>query len=226
MNLSSETIDQIVPALIKARSKFKAAVKDAKNDAFKRNGQGSGYATLDSVIDAVTEALLENGIYCTQQTDIVDARTVLHTRFLHSSGQWIGGAYPVHPIKNDPQGEGSALTYARRYALMALAGIAPEDDDGNAATKAVKRQGDNSLSGQPRSGVWNEYTNGHREDLERLALTIGEYMDMGDVQGAHEAVSNRGLDTDLKAALWDLLPSNTRSALKKHANQAKHAEAA
>lgn len=221
MNLSSEAIDQIVPALIKARSKFKAAVKDAKNDAFKRNGQGSGYATLDSVIDAVTEALLENGVYYTQQTDIVDARTVLYTRFLHSSGQWIGGAYPVHPVKNDPQGEGSALTYARRYALMALAGIAPEDDDGNAATKAAKRQNDNSLGGQPRSGVWNDYTNEHREDLERLALTIGEYMEMGDVHGAHEAIMSRGLDTDLKAALWDLLPSSTRSALKKHANSAK-----
>jgi len=226
MNLNSEIIDQIVPALIKARSKFKAAVKDAKNDQFKKNGQGSGYATLDSVIDAVTDAFLENGIYYTQQTDIVDDRTVLYTRFLHSSGQWIGGCYPVHPVKNDPQGEGSALTYARRYALMALAGIAPEDDDGNAASKAAKRQGDNALSGQPRSGVWNDYTNEHRVELEKLAANISEYMDMSDVQGAHEAVANRGLDTDLKAALWDLLPSGTRSALKKHANQAKHAEAA
>lgn len=226
MNLNSETIDLIVPALIKARSKFKAAVKDAKNDQFKRNGQGSGYATLDSVIDAVTYALLENGIYYTQQTDIVDARTVLYTRFLHSSGQWIGGCYPVHPVKNDPQGEGSALTYARRYALMALAGIAPEDDDGNAAAKAAKRQSDNSLSGQPRSGVWNDYTNEHRAELEKLAITIGEYMDMSDVRGAHEAVANRNLDNDLKAALWDLLPSNMRSALKKYSNQAKHPEAA
>lgn len=226
MNLSSESIDQIVPALIKARSKFKAAVKDAKNDAFKRNGQSSGYATLDSVIDAVTEALLENGIYYTQQTDIVDARTVLYTRFLHISSQWIGSAYPVHPVKADPQGEGSALTYARRYALMALAGIAPEDDDGNAAAKAVKRQGDNALGGQPRSGVWNDYTNEHRGDLEKLSISIGEYMDMGDVQGAHEAITNRNLDTDLKAALWDLLPSQTRTALKKHANQSKTAEAA
>ena len=226
MSLSSENIDQIVPALIKARSKFKAAVKDAKNAQFKKNGQGSGYATLDSVIDAVTDALLENGIYYTQQTDIVDARTILYTRFLHTSGQWIGGAYPVHPVKNDPQGEGSALTYARRYALMALAGIAPEDDDGNAATKAAKRQNENAFSGQPRSGVWNDYTNQYRQELQELAITIGEYMDMEDVQGAHEAITNRGLDTDLKAALWDLLPSSTRTALKKHANQAKQAEAA
>lgn len=229
MNLQSEAIDQIVPALIKARSKFKAAVKDAQNDAFKRNGKGSGYATLDSVIDAVTDALLEAGIYYTQQTDVVDARTLLYTRFLHSSGQWIGGAYPVHPVKNDPQGEGSALTYARRYALMALAGIAPEDDDGNAATKAATKNNkaaDNSLSGQPRSGVWNDYTNEHRDSLERLAVTVGEYMEMGDVHGAHEAIVNHALDTDLKAALWDLLSSSTRTALKKHAAKPQISEAA
>lgn len=226
MNLNSESIDQIVPALIKARGSFKAAVKDAKNDAFKRDGKGSGYATLDSVIDAVTDALLANGIYCTQQTDVCDARTILYTRFLHTSGQWIGGAYPVHPIKSDPQGEGSALTYARRYALMALAGIAPEDDDGNAATKAAKKQNDNAFGGQPRSGVWNDYTNQHRESLEALSITIGEYMDMGDVKGAHDAYMAKALDTDLKAALWDLLPSSTRTKLTKHHNQSKQPEAA
>ena len=224
MNLHSEQIDQIVPALIKARGSFKAAVKDAKNDAFKRNGVSSGYATLDSVIDAVTDALLQNGIYSTQPTNITDGRTVLYTRFLHISGQWIGSEYPLHPIKNDPQGEGSALTYARRYALMALAGIAPEDDDGNAASKAAKKRGSgNALSGQPRSGVWNEYTNEHRENLEALAMTVGEYMEMGDVQGAYESLHARNLDTDLKAALWDLLPSGTRTALKKHKPQSEAA---
>ena len=140
MELHSEAIDQIVPALIKARAVFKAAKKDAKNEAFKRkDGSYSTYTTLDSAIEAVNEALLTNGIYYAQQTDVGERGIVLYTRFLHTSGQWIGSAYPVHPVKNDPQGEGSALTYARRYALMALAGIAPEDDDGNAATKAAER---------------------------------------------------------------------------------------
>jgi hypothetical protein len=212
----SENIDLIVPALIKARATFKAAVRDAKNEFFKRNGVGYGYATLESVVEAVTESLLNNGIYCAQPTDIVDGRTVLYTRFLHVSGQWIGGCYPIHPIKDDPQGEGSALTYARRYALMALAGIAPEDDDGNAATKAAKKQnGSDADAGQPRSGVWNETTNPHRENLEALAITVSEYMDMQDVKGAWESVHARALDTDLKAAFWDLLPSPTRAALKK-----------
>lgn len=128
----SESLKEIMPALIKARGNFKAAVKDSKNPHFK-----SAYASLDSVVDAITDALLAQGIFQTQPTSVEDGVTILHTRFVHSSGEWIGSTYPVHPVKKDPQGEGSALTYARRYALMSLAGIAPEDDDGSAATQAV-----------------------------------------------------------------------------------------
>ncbi len=128
----SESLKEIMPALIKARGSFKAAVKDSKNPHFK-----SAYASLDSVVDAITDALLAQGIFQTQPTSVEDGVTILHTRFVHESGEWIGSTYPVHPVKKDPQGEGSALTYARRYALMSLAGIAPEDDDGNAATQAV-----------------------------------------------------------------------------------------
>jgi hypothetical protein len=134
MNLTSESITAIMPAFIKAQAKFKPAVKDATNPQFK-----SKYVALDGVIDAVAPALRENGIAIMQQTDIEDARTILVTRLIHESGEWIASRYPVHPVKADPQGEGSALTYARRYALMALVGIAPEDDDGNAAVKAVEK---------------------------------------------------------------------------------------
>lgn len=166
MELQSEKIDLIVTSLVAARGSFKAAVKDAKNAAFKRpDGKVSTYTTLDSAIEAVNEALLANGIYYTQQTDIGERGIVLHTRFLHTSGQWIGSAYPVHPVKNDPQGEGSALTYARRYALMALAGIAPEDDDGNAATKAAER--DNAAD-DAAAQEWIDAINavGTREEYE------------------------------------------------------------
>lgn len=131
----SENINEIMPALIKARGQFKAAIKDASNPHFK-----SAYATLDSVVDAVNDALLNNEILLTQPTSVDDnGTTILHTRFLHTSGQWVGSTYPVYPVKRDPQGEGSALTYARRYALMSLAGIAPEDDDGNAATDSAQQ---------------------------------------------------------------------------------------
>ena len=132
--LTSDTITKIMPALIKAQGEFAPAVKAKVNPHFK-----SKYVPLDVVIDAIAEPLRNNGIAILQQTDIQDARTVLVTRLIHESGEWIAGRYPVHPVKADPQGEGSALTYARRYALMALVGIAPEDDDGNAAVKATEK---------------------------------------------------------------------------------------
>lgn len=131
---TSETITAIMPALLKAQAAFAPAVKAKVNPHFK-----SKYVPLDAVLDAIAEPLRNNGIAILQPTTIQDARTVLVTRLVHETGEWIEGRYPVHPVKSDPQGEGSALTYARRYALMALVGIAPEDDDGNAATAAVNK---------------------------------------------------------------------------------------
>lgn len=132
--LTSESISTIMPALIKAQGDFAPAVKAKVNPHFK-----SKYVPLDAVLDAIAEPLRSNGIAILQQTDVEDAQTILVTRLVHASGEWIAGRYPVHPVKADPQGEGSALTYARRYALMALVGIAPEDDDGNAATEAAHK---------------------------------------------------------------------------------------
>lgn len=132
--LTSESITKITPALIKAQGDFAPAVKAKVNPHFK-----SKYVPLDAVLDAIAEPLRANGIAILQQTDVEDAQTILVTRLVHESGEWIAGRYPVHPVKADPQGEGSALTYARRYALMALVGIAPEDDDGNAATAAANK---------------------------------------------------------------------------------------
>ena len=134
--LTSESITAIMPAFIKAQGNFAPALKKAENPHFK-----SKFVALDGVIDAVSDALRAEGIAIMQQTDVTEnGGTILISRLIHESGEWIAGRYPVHPVKSDPQGEGSALTYARRYALMALVGIAPEDDDGNAATKAANKE--------------------------------------------------------------------------------------
>jgi len=216
MNLASEQIDQIVPALIKAKGEFKAAVKDSTNPHFK-----SKYVALDGVIDAVGSAFQNNDIFCAQQTDVVDGRIVLYTRFLHVSGQWIGGAYPVHPVKNDPQGEGSALTYARRYALMALAGIAPEDDDGNAATEAAKRQQAESrpeartIAGTPTGGVWESLDEDEQEFLQKIADQVVQIIASGDIAAAYDHLQTQQLTSDERVALWTRLDSKQRSALKR-----------
>lgn len=123
-------LKDLAAALAKAQSEVKAALKDSKNPHFK-----SSYADLTSIWEACRTALTKNGLSVVQRTDFSDADVWLETMLLHSSGQSIAGRYPLRPQQQTPQGYGSALTYARRYALAAMVGVvADEDDDGNAAS--------------------------------------------------------------------------------------------
>lgn len=116
-------------AFVKAQAAFKPALKDTTNPHFK-----SKFVSLQGVLEAVETALHTNGFAILQPTRVgEDGRTIVITTLMHESGDTITGEYPVTASGGGPQGEGSGLTYARRYALMALLGIAPEDDDGNAA---------------------------------------------------------------------------------------------
>lgn len=125
----------IALAFIKAKREFAPALKDKSNPAFR-----SKYADLGACIEAVDDAFLNNDIAMYQETFMDDTGVTVETVLLHSSGECIrGGKLHVPASKQDPQGYGSALTYARRYSLMATCGIAPEDDDGNAASKAQKQ---------------------------------------------------------------------------------------
>lgn len=122
----------LAAAFVKAKRSFGPALKDKTNPAFR-----SKYADLGACIDAVESALLDNGIACIQETFEDATGVTVETVFMHESGEERRcGRLHVPAAKQDPQGYGSALTYARRYSLMAACGIAAEDDDGNAATKA------------------------------------------------------------------------------------------
>jgi len=125
----SETIGKLAEALSKAQGMMKGAVKDSENPFFR-----AAYADLASVWDACREPLSKCGLSVTQTTRIADnGDPVIITTLLHSSGEWMSGELLVKPVKNDPQSVGSAITYGRRYALSAIVGIAPEDDDGEKA---------------------------------------------------------------------------------------------
>jgi len=130
---TSETINELATALSLAQSEIEGAVKDSANPFFK-----SKYADLASVWDAIRAPFAKNGLSVVQGPEVVfyaEGRvSVLCTRLMHKGGQWIESQIPLEPIKNDPQGVGSAITYMRRYALQAMAGVAPEDDDGNHAS--------------------------------------------------------------------------------------------
>ena len=126
----------ISAALVKAQKQFAPALKTNTNPHFK-----SKYVGLDGCVEAVIDALNDNGIYLMQKNHPNDTGIAVETIFIHESGESIsGGVLTVPADKQNPQGYGSALTYARRYSLMAACGIAPEDDDGQAASKPVVKQ--------------------------------------------------------------------------------------
>jgi hypothetical protein len=120
----------IAAAFVKAQKSFAPALKTNTNPHFK-----SRYVGLDGCIEAVIDALNNNGIALLQPTHLDETGVTVETLFVHESGETMsGGKLHVPAAKQDPQGYGSALTYARRYSLMSACGIAPEDDDGNAAS--------------------------------------------------------------------------------------------
>jgi hypothetical protein len=126
----------IASALFAAQLVMGKALKTATNPHLK-----SRYADLASVIDACQTALNENGIAFIQPPFNEGGDRYVKTIFIHGeSGETLECSVPLIVAKNDMQGYGSAVTYARRYGLMSMAGIAPEDDDGSAAVKSPPRQ--------------------------------------------------------------------------------------
>jgi hypothetical protein len=124
-------MNKIAAALVKAQRDFGPALKTNTNPHFK-----SKYAGLDACIEAVIDALNKNGIALTQRTHVAQGHPVeVETVLLHESGEEMSfGRLFVPSSKADAQGYGSAITYARRYQLQCALGLAPEDDDGNAAS--------------------------------------------------------------------------------------------
>lgn len=118
-----------------AQSEMTSAKKDSTNPHFRSN-----YADLASVQAACMPALLKYGFAVVQMPETLDGKHFLKTVFMHRSGDRLECSLPMLMNKQDMQGYGSAMTYARRYGLMSLAGIAPDDDDGNAASEGAPPQ--------------------------------------------------------------------------------------
>lgn len=184
-------MQKIAPALVKAQKEFGPALKDKTNPAFR-----SKYADLGACIEAVIDALNNNGIMLMQPCHEVDSGVTVETLFIHESGEtYSAGKLHVPAAKQDPQGYGSALTYARRYSLMAACGIAPEDDDGNYASKP--RAGAHAASGPAKQ---QPKDNSPRARAARLI----EGVNGGDAVNAAAAAAAWPED-DLNA-VWALLP--------------------
>jgi hypothetical protein len=188
---TSESITAISKALLKAQREITFATKDATNPHFRSN-----YADLPAVIDAIKPALNDAGITFMQSASHSEHGTLaLTTRLLHESGEWMEDTATLPLPKNDPQGYGSAMTYARRYSLAAITGLYQDDDDGNAASQTPKsKEAINRIS--------------------KLAKHIETKFAAGDEYAAFEAWETRDMDAEDSISLWGLLGSKTRSTLK------------
>jgi hypothetical protein len=126
----SETIDQLATALSIAQGQIEDAAKSSKNDFYK-----SKYADLASVRAAVRQPFADNGLSVVQFPRTVPGGVEVETMLLHSSGEFMAETLFM-PVKHEPHPIGSGISYARRYALMSIANLAADDDDGNAAQTA------------------------------------------------------------------------------------------
>ncbi len=126
--ITSDTVGALAAALAKAQGAMAPAAKDAKNPHF-----ASRYAGLASIWDACRGPLAANALSVVQGAETDGPRVTVTTRLLHASGEWIASSLTLTARDAAPQSVGSALTYGRRYALAALVGVSPDDDDGEAA---------------------------------------------------------------------------------------------
>ena len=196
----------IATALVKAQKAFGPALKTSTNPHFR-----SRYADLSACVEAVLGALNDNGIALIQKSYDCPTGVMVETMFVHESGEMLEcGILHFPASKADPQGHMSALTYARRGSLMAACGIAPEDDDGNAASKSVPKH-------TPTKPVQEMVKEDRKEVLLTSAKFIVASMDAGEMDEAiqeWEAIT----DPEEKTHLWSMLDSKYRSAIKKAKN--------
>ena len=125
---ASLTIAALAAALVKAQSAMGGAKKDSTNPHFR-----TAYADLASVWDACRAPLANAGLSVVQLVSSDEKSAIIETILAHSSGEWVSSTLAVPLTKADAQGLGSAITYGRRYALAAIVGVCPADDDGEAA---------------------------------------------------------------------------------------------
>ena len=182
-------------AFVAAQKAFAPATKSSTNPHFK-----SKYADLAACVEAVLDALNAQDLALMQVCHESESGVLVETIFLHASGESIsGGKLHVPSAKNDPQGYGSALTYARRYSLMAACGIAPEDDDGNAASKTTAKT-PKAAEQDPRiTDAAMELIALHRDGKDAELL----------------ACSKKVLADDaLKTSVWAALPEAVKAKIK------------
>ena len=126
---------KFAPAFLKLQSELEPVKKDSANPFFK-----SKYADLSSILEAVQPLLKKHEFMVFQEPGNLGEKLAMTTTIMHVSGEYIRSTVAFPVVKNDPQGYGSAITYARRYSLQSILGLPVVDDDGNAASQQPRQQ--------------------------------------------------------------------------------------
>jgi hypothetical protein len=215
---TSENLTDLAAALSKAQGEITGALKDSANPFFK-----SKYADLASCWDACRAALSKNGLAVVQAPTTLETVTYLETTLLHTSGQWMRSSFVVSPKDDTSQAMGSAITYARRYALCAFVGVAQVDDDGNAASgRSTEPTGIHSPKGDLGKQINPDQAMATATAMRGiLELDVEEKVKALKVLDKHD-ILNR--DADLYVAASDQMSAKERSAWKAYVAQAKAAE--
>ncbi len=178
MMRKSETIIELSKAFAKMQMELEQPLKNANNPFFK-----SKYVPLENVVDSITRASSKHGLSFTQfPSSDENGNVTVGTMVMHESGEWIEyDPICLKPVKNDPQAVGSAITYAKRYALSAIFGITSDnDDDGNEATQLGKTESKTTQKKQvpttsnkiPKEVV-KAYKDGIQSVIDRTGKTDG-----------------------------------------------------
>jgi hypothetical protein len=220
----SESIDELATALARAQGEITGALKDSANPFFK-----SKYSDLASCWDACRSALSKNGLAVSQFPETDGADSFLVTTLLHNSGQWMSSRLVLKSKDDTSQAMGSAITYARRYALCAVVGVAQIDDDGNAASG--RHEPVTNGAHRPQGEL------GREVDPGKVQATVKHMMGLmdQDIIGDHENVKKAMIvldyhekilnpDEDLYVAVGDVLTAAKKNAWKAFVSQGKKLE--
>lgn len=203
--MQSEAINDLAAALAVAQGKITGALKDSANPFFK-----SKYADLASVWDACREHLSANGLSVIQTTENVSPETVtVVTTLAHKSGQWIRGVLTMTPKDSSPQAAGSCLTYARRYALAAIVGVAQVDDDAEAA-QGRKDNGKSNYH-DPRGEKWTKQDTQQVNAYHKRILAAVEASNDDEALAAWNEACE---DHDFGIAVWATLPKPIKTKIQ------------
>ena len=211
--MQSDSIGALAAALSKAQADITGALKDSSNPFFK-----SKYADLASCWDACRKQLAANNLAVIQTIYVhwESGQTMLATTLVHSSGEWIRSDLPVLAKDLSPQAQGSGITYARRYALAAIVGLAQIDDDAEAAqgrpfTNDPRGDLGKKVDQTKRDWFVKQFRGAFDLDAEEKDIALA-------VMAIHESLNP---DHDLYIAVADVLTAKERSAIKKYIQMAK-----